>query len=432
MKKMENFNRLDVAAKLFPAVAGKNNSSVFRVSVILREEIDPQLLQIAVNMIYERFDLFFIRLRKGVFWNYFDKNHVHFTIEKENAPPCSTIYAHENKGFIIKVLYFGNRISVEAFHSITDGSGVIEYIKALIYYYITIKHEPIDDEGKIYRFNEFDNFCDEDSFVKNFSNLPKYKKSKAKKGVNSYRIKGVKFTKRGHRVVTGLISVVDLKAWCKDYGCTITAFLVAHLIAAIYEQKPKRKKASRPIVVSVPVNLRKIFNSDTLKNFFGVVNVSYNMNDETNFLELLSSVSEQLASSLNETDLGNASGQNVSFSNNTFLKHMPLIVKNVIVPVGFNFIGESKKTITVSNIGRIDFPTGIIPFIEHAEMVIYPTPKSPINCAVCSLEDKLAFSFTTAITDSSIIRSFFRNIAKKADGNITVYSNAWGEDDEQM
>ncbi len=429
---MENYNKLDIAARLFPAVTSKNNSSVFRVSIVLKEEIDPKVLQLAVNMLYQRYDLFFIRLRKGFFWNYFDKNHIYFTVEKEHAAPCSTIIAHENKGFVIKVLYYGNRISVEAFHSITDGGGVVEYIKSLTYYYLTIKHGNFDDEGKILLFNEFENTEDEDSFVKNFSNLPKLKKATGKKDENSFRIKGIKFSRGGHGAITGIMSVIAIKHWCKAHGCTITAFLIAKLIIAIYEKKQKGTKNKKPIVVSVPVNLRNIFKSETLKNFFVVVNVGYTMTEQTTFEELTKSISTQMSEALDERNLQSESNKNVKITHNVVLKYAPLIVKNMIVPVGFNLMGETKKTITISNLGKVDFPTDIKPFIEHSEVMIYPTPKSPINCAVSSFEDKLAVTFTTAVTDISVIRRFFKSLNDVANIDISVYSNSWGEKNEQM
>ncbi len=428
---MEDINKLDVAAKLFPAVTNKNNSSVFRVSVILKEEIDPRILQLAANMIYERFNLFFFRLRKGFFWHYFDKNHVYFTVEREQSSPCATIIAHENKNFIIKVLYFGNRISVEAFHSVTDGGGVYEYLKSLTYYYLTIKHGPIEPEGKVCLFNEFDVNSDEDSFIKNFSDLKKIKKESKKNVQNSFRIQGVKFSKGGYRAITGMLSVAELKDCCKIHGCTVTAFLVATLMKSIYIEQQQNSLSKAPIVVSIPVNLRKVFNSNTLKNFFGVVNVGYKIFEDTTLQEIIESITQQMELALDESQLGEASGQNVKISNHVILKHTPLIVKNMIVPVGFNVIGETKKTISISNIGIVSFPSEAEKYIEHTEMMLYPTPKSPINCAISTFKDKLSVNFMSSITDCSVIRNFFRTIS--AQGlTTTIYSNSWGEDDEQM
>ncbi len=427
---MENFNRLDAAAKLFPSVTSTHNSSVYRVAVILKEEINPLILQLAVNMIYERYNMFFRRLRKGFFWNYFDTNHIHFTVEEENSTPCSTIISNENKGYIIKVLYFGNRISVEAFHAITDGAGIIEFIKSLVYYYLTIKHGPIDSEGKILLYDEISKKDDEDSFVKNFRKSNKVKSRTDKKQDNAFRIKGKRFRRGGHRVISGIISIADLKRYCKHKGCTITALLIANMIVSIYKGKQKKTRSNNPIVVAVPVNLRKIFNSDTLKNFFGVVNVGYYMEENSSFEDVLASVTEQLKNSLNADQLKENSEKTLKLSDNIFSKHIPLVLKNVVIPVGFNIIGESKKTITISNIGQLDFPQGACKHIEHTELLLYPTQKSRINCGVCSFEDKLVVSFTSSVSDTAVIREFFISLVNFANLDITVYSNSWGDNDE--
>ncbi len=428
---MEDYNKLDITAKLFPSVTSKNNSSVFRVSVVLNEEIDPDTLQLAVNMIYERFSLFFLRLRRGVFWNYFDRNHIYFKVEEDLNSPCDNIIKFENKGYIIKVLYYKNRVSVEAFHSITDGNGILEYIKSLIYYYICIKHGNIDPQGKVLLFDEKDK-NDEDSFLRHYSRKTYNRRKTITREGFSFRLKGKQYKHSGHSVVTGVISVARLKECSKEYNCTITAFLIAYLIKAIYNEKQSKTGNKKPIVIAVPVNLRKIFASKTLKNFFGIVNISYKMSPDTKIENLLASVTDQLKLSSNQDYLEDMFVKNIKRSNNVLAMNTPLIIKNIFIPLGFRFIGELRKTITLTNLGKVDFPDGIKQYVECAEVLLYPTQKSPINCGVCSFEDKLCFSFTRSITDASIARAFFTSLTLALGQNVAVYSNNWGEVNEKV
>ncbi len=417
---MENY-KLDSAAKLFPSVTSKNNSSVFRLAVILKAEIDPKYLQLAINLIYERYSHLFKKMRKGIFWNYFDKNYSHFLIEKECTPPCSTIFPTENNGFIIKVLYYNNRISVEAFHSLTDGSGISEVVKSLIYYYIILKYEKISHENKVILCDSIMENDIEDSFNKNFRNLKINKLPKKEKEVNAYRIKGKSFKKGG-------FSVEKSKKFCKKNDCTITEILITNMIYTIYKANPKN--IDKKIVIAVPVNLRKLFKSTTLNNFFGVVNIGYYMNDSVTFEVLLRHVSKELRSKVNEDNLKDISIKNVNMSKNVISKNTPLLLKNIIVPIGFNLFGEDKKTITISNIGKFDIPDGMKKYINHTEVLLYPTSKSPINCGVCSFEDNLTISFTSRITDLKIIKSFIKELSKQTNQTPIVYSNIWGEEDE--
>ncbi len=427
---MDNYNKLDVAAKLFPAVSNKSNSSVFRVAVILKEKVDAMTLQLAVNLIYERYRLFFLRLRRGVFWNYFDENHLRFTVQEEDSTPCQTIISHENKGYIIKVLHYGNRISVEAYHAITDGSGVVEFLKSLVYYYLVIKYGDMDPEGKVLLFDQFDGENLEDSFNKNFSRSTKNRTVKKIKQKNSFRLSGKKFKKGGYSAISGIVSVSALKEVCKQHNCTITAFIISVMIMSIYEEKQKNSNSDKPIVIAVPVNLRTLFSSKTLKNFFGVINVGCKVAPSTTFSEVIEKVCKQLSLSADKEYLESLSRTNVSISNNIFTRHTPLLFKNLILPVGFTFTSENKKTMSISNIGKINFPTAVDKYIEHAEVFMYPTHKSPINCAICTVGDKMTVNFTKSIVDASVMRKFFTTLMAHMSDRVTVYSNCWGEDNE--
>ncbi len=156
------------------------------------------------------------------------------------------------------------------------------------------------------------------------------------------------------------------------------------------------------------------------------------MTDDTDFKTLLTSVKIQLKTLISQSNLLGSSAKNVHFSENIFITHIPLIFKNLMLPIGYKFASERKKTITLSNVGKIDFPDEAKPYIEHIEVMLYPTAKSPINCAICSYEDKLVVSFTKSITDVSVVREFFKVLNNITKSEIYVYSNDWGDANEKM
>ena len=49
-------------------------TNVYRVAVILKEEIQQELLQQALDMVLPKFSVFNCRLRQGMFWYYFEEN----------------------------------------------------------------------------------------------------------------------------------------------------------------------------------------------------------------------------------------------------------------------------------------------------------------------------------------------------------------------
>ena len=68
------WDKLDNTAHLFPVIAGESMSNVYRISVTLKEKIKPGYLQEALDKTLPWFDVFRVRLRKGIFWYYFEDN----------------------------------------------------------------------------------------------------------------------------------------------------------------------------------------------------------------------------------------------------------------------------------------------------------------------------------------------------------------------
>ena len=66
--------RLDNSALIYPAVMRRNWAAMFRVSVTLRETIDPDVLQCALEATVRRIPTFRLSLHRGLFWYYLDLN----------------------------------------------------------------------------------------------------------------------------------------------------------------------------------------------------------------------------------------------------------------------------------------------------------------------------------------------------------------------
>ena len=85
------WRKLDNSAKIFPISTGKKYSNVFRLSVVLKEKIDPEILEKAVKIALEKYKSFKVRLKDGFFWNYFEHNTKELIIEEEKEYPCKYI-----------------------------------------------------------------------------------------------------------------------------------------------------------------------------------------------------------------------------------------------------------------------------------------------------------------------------------------------------
>jgi len=128
--------RLDNAAKIYPVVASAKNSGIYRMGIIMKEKVDPIALQEAVVECRERFPTFFVRLRRGLFWYYFEQNDKDPIVWPESPFICQSIDIHTNNHYMFTFLFYENRISLEVFHGIADGSGSFEFMKTVLYLYL--------------------------------------------------------------------------------------------------------------------------------------------------------------------------------------------------------------------------------------------------------------------------------------------------------
>ena len=134
------WDKLDNTAHLFPVIAGEDMTSVYRISVTLKENIEPELLQQALDTVLPKFQGFDLRLRKGFFWYYFEENGKPAPrVQEESRFPCRFIRPNRNRNYLFRVTYYKRRINLEVFHVLTDGMGGLNFIKELCYQYLRLK-----------------------------------------------------------------------------------------------------------------------------------------------------------------------------------------------------------------------------------------------------------------------------------------------------
>lgn len=410
------WRKLDNSAKIFPISTGKKYSNVFRLSAVLKEKINPEILEKAVKIALEKYKSFKVRLKDGFFWNYLEHNTKEPIIEQENEYPCKYIDPKTNNGYLFKVTYYDKKINIDIFHTLTDGNNGSVFFREIVYSYLEMVHpEDFKEEQRRYRKAEY---TIEDSYIKNYDKKVKDKHSLKK----AYCLKGRKISLGAISAIHEIIDLDILKKETKKQECTVTQYLTAVLVYCIYKanfQKNNKKNAilKKPIKICVPVNLKRYFSSKTINNFFSYITVEANTkelikNKELDFDKILTIVKKEFKEKLTEKEIQKTMSSNVKLGINPFIKTIPLILKKPIVRISYKEI-RKYTTMTFSNIGRIGIIGKYQKYIEHFLMLMSPDPVEKIKCSACSFENEIVFTFTSILNNCNIEKEFYEFLTKK-------------------
>lgn len=402
------WDRLDNTAHLFPVIAGESMSNVYRIFVNLNEEVDRRILQQALEVVLPKFDGFNVRLRSGVFWYYFEENGKPAPrVRQENSYPCCYIADNRNNSYLFRVTCYSNRINLEVFHVLTDGMGGINFLKELTYQYLRIAHPKLMDQvGDSLSVDTSLNR--EDSFLKNYrrSHAKGYKTKKA------YLFKGEKQRKGEFGVIHGIMSVEKLKEVSRGYGVSINEYLVAAFIYSTYMECLHGMPATKPIRVAVPVNLRPYFHSVTTKNFFVMVSAEFLPDREGyTFRDIVEATRDSLREQITKEHLEDLFSYNVANEKNMIARAVPLFMKNIAMRYVYTKAALA-NTATVTNIGNISVQEEYRPYIKMFGAFLAMSKGQTLKGTICSYGDKLMYTFSSILADTSVQRGFFRQLAE--------------------
>ena len=417
-EKYIKWDKLDNTAQIFPVIAREGMSNVYRVSVLLKEDVDQTALQLALEKVLPYFDIFKMTMKKGLFWHYFEENDRPVPeVREERNYPCMFINPYDNNNYLFRMTYYKNRINLEVFHALTDGNGAINFLKEITYQYIRIKHTEL--KGKVKNSLASETSLDaEDSYLSNY----KHKEKKTYETKRAVIIKGEKLLSNQLAITHGMIPVSQIKKVAKDYGVTINQYLVAVYTWAIYRSYLKGRTSKHPISTCVPVNLRPYFGSDTNKNFFVVVSAIFEpTKDEYTFEEVLEIVSKSLKDQVTKENLEKLFSYNVSNEVNVALRAIPLVLKEFAMKQVYNASAKANTT-TVTNLGIIKTSDPYTDYIERFQAILSMSKGQNMKMTVLSFKDTLTLTFSACIKNNSIQKTFFRKLTE--DGiDVTVETN---------
>ena len=401
--------RLDNAAKIYPAALRKSWSNVFRLSVTLTEKIDVPTLQSALDVTVRRFPSICVRLRRGLFWYYLQQLESAPKIREESSYPVTRMSRREIRSCAFRVIAYENRIAVEFFHAVTDGNGGMVFLKSLTAEYLQQKYglSIPAAEGVLGRLEAPREEELEDSFQKYAGNV-----NASRRENNAWRPQGTPETDGFLNVTCFRFETREVLEKAHSYGVSLTAFLCAALMMALQdmqqEQVPGRRR-QKLIRVQVPVNLRSLFPSKTLRNFalYTTPEIDPRLG-RYDMKEICQAVHHRLGLDVTPKIMSSRIAVNVSSEKSMLVRVMPLFLKNLVMRTVFNVVGEKKCCLCFSNLGQVRLPEEMKSYVNRFDFILSSQATAPQNCAAISYGENLYVNFTRNIREPELEAHFFR------------------------
>ncbi len=400
---------LDNAAKIFPAIITSEVTSVFRLTAVLKQPVRLKVLQKAVLKAEERYPYFRVQLKEGFFWYYLEHLPIHFPIEPDLGPCCTKF---PRGSLLIRILVKDNRLSVEFSHILTDGEGGVRFLKTVLALYAEA-YDAEDPSVSRHLTGSVSEEEYEDAYNRYFKQdiPPMVKRTRA------YHIPfPLAAVPRFTRSVN-VFSITQLKQIAGDKGVSITVYLVAvylFVLQNIHEElnSKGRHARSKKLRIQVPINLRKIFPSKTMRNFSLFVMPEIDLRlGHYSFDEIIKSVYHQMQLETDEKLINKNISRNVGGEKKTFVRGIPLFVKSLILRFTFYSLGASQYSGVITNLGKITLPEKAGEMTDHFLFIPPPPNKMlKINCGVIGYEDKLVLAMGNITTSDEFENRFLRFI----------------------
>lgn len=414
-KKGNIWYRLDNAAKIYPSITRTRVSTLFRISVTLKERVNSDAVQLTLKKVIERFPYFRVNLKRGLFWYYYEFTEKMPVAEEETFYPCMFHSYKKEENFPFRVLYYKNRISFEFSHSVTDGTGALIFAKTFVTKYFEEIGIESSGESDIFNINEKPDSEEwKDSFKKYFKRgIPS--PDTPKKAVHlPYKL----VPKGEYYILTGISRVEEIKKSAEKYGITINQYLIVLYFEAIQEfiyklpEKIREKYIGR-IVINCPVNIRRIFPSKSMRNFFISLTpeIDLRLGSYTRE-ELAEYVKNYMKMNISEKNFIKYIYRNVSNERSFFIRLIPLFIKNMAMGYVYNVFGESGYTSSISNLGEVKFSKELTEKIERVEFYPPPSRGNVVKAGAVSFNGKIYISFGKLTKDSRLEKYFFRKIRR--------------------
>lgn len=388
-------------------------TSVFRITASLREPVRYSAIKEAVELTSARFPYFSVSLASGIFWHFLEFNNQLPRIQTDEEIPCTAFAINRKNEPLYRIIVKGKWISVEFSHIITDGGGALEYMKSLLYTYLTLTGKNITSPGNIMlpetpvSEEEY-----EDAYNKYFQKLPPPSKL-AKAWHLPFRLNKdpkLKVLRVELRIGEILETARKLNVSLTEYFVSVYHFALQNILVS---EEDSSKKAKRKVLrIEVPVNMRRKIPSRTMRNFslFVLPEIDLRLGNYT-FEEILESVHHQLQLSSDIKQISRFLSSNVSSEKLFIIRILPLFVKKMAISAVYRSLASKRWSGIVTNLGVVTLPGGMEDMVDSLDLIPPPpNPKVKVSCALISYKDKLTICFCNITESNELERLILRHL----------------------
>ena len=396
---------LDNAAKIYPISMEHGRQLVFRLSIYLKEDIQPVLLQMALSFTVKRFPSFATTLKKGIFWHYLDAVKKHFPIEEEHDVPCQPIKVSLSGSQPFRLMYYKNRISAEFFHVLTDGTGALIFLKALVSEYLRLCGVNAS-QSDIWNVNDTPT---NEEFENAFVKVEKAETGSGFVDKPAVQMSGRMTRRKPCRILHFKMDSGELYKTAKAHGATVTAYL---LMQMLYACQAATDELTGDIHIQVPVNMRKFYPSKTVRNFSMYCGVRVPIEEIGGKQELIANINAQLAEKSAKDKMREMITAAVNLVSS--IRVIPLVIKQPIAKIIYGFLGENLYTTTFSNLGVVNLPSEFLEHVTGMDFALGAQMTNRLACTAITCNGVLTFTISKMTADPTFEEKMYQLLT--ADG----------------
>ncbi len=408
LKRNEKWYKLDNNATIFPIMSKSEGKSTFRLSATLYEKVNPLALQQAVNDVIPRFPTMTGAIKRGFLWYYIDKPSVPVVVQQQNCL-LALPFVLDGRHSQIRVYYTEYDVAVEFFHSATDGNGGLQLLNSLLACYFEHIGMPVADKTNYLDYRDIPTYEEMADGIPQIAvkglKLPKNQTVKAKVLDFPTLAEDVVLTRLGY------CSATELKNVAKSFGATINELLSAVLLISLAKhfEYDVTGKDLRPVTIMVPIDLRRIFGINTLRNFVNFMVLEYHGGT---LQEVIADVQKQKQQQITKEYNLACMSPNYFTAHNAFLNATPLGIKRLVIgAVSKHRGGGVVNSATLSNLGNVNAPKDFETRVLRYEFVLGQEKKPPVEFSVITYNDVCTIAVTDKLCDPITEKLFFRTLA---------------------